>query len=99
MRTGITFSAFDLFDAGCVKIFEEAKRLYDYLICVLQTDPTIDWQKKNRHLQSLVERYIQLKECRPVDETFPYATEQALEDVLCSFKIDVPIIADDYASK
>jgi glycerol-3-phosphate cytidylyltransferase len=51
--------------------------------------------KKSRPLQSLVERDIQLKACRRVDEIFPYATEQDLEDVLCSFKIDVPIIADD----
>jgi glycerol-3-phosphate cytidylyltransferase len=46
MRIGITFSAFDVFDAGLVKIFEEAKRQCDYLICGLQTDPTIDWPKK-----------------------------------------------------
>ena len=50
-------------------------------------------------MQSVVERYIQLKGCKYVDEIVPYATEQDLEDVLRSFKIDVRIIGDEYASK
>ncbi|CAN1543509.1 cyt_tran_rel, cytidyltransferase-like domain [Flavobacteriaceae bacterium] len=40
MKTGITFSAFDLFHAGHVKMLEEAKRHCGYLIVGLQTDPT-----------------------------------------------------------
>ncbi len=99
MRTGITFSAFDLFHAGHVKMLEEAKRECDYLICGLQTDPTLDRPEKNRPVQTVVERYIQLKACKFVDEIVPYATEQDLEDVLRSFKIDVRIIGDEYASK
>jgi glycerol-3-phosphate cytidylyltransferase len=99
MKIGITFSAFDLFHAGHVKMLEEAKRECDYLICAIQTDPTIDRPKKNRPVQSVVERYIQLKGCKHVDEIVPYATEQDLEDVLRSFKIDVRIIGDEYANK
>tara|TARA_B110000091_G_scaffold212398_1_gene259057 strand:+ start:1942 stop:2367 length:426 start_codon:yes stop_codon:yes gene_type:complete len=99
MKTGITFSAFDLFHAGHVKMLEEAKRQCDYLICALQTDPTLDRPEKNKPVQSVVERYIQLKACVHVDEIIPYATEQDLEDVLRSFKIDVRIIGDEYAHK
>ena len=99
MRTGITFSAFDLFHAGHVKMLEDAKCECDYLICGLQTDPTLDRPEKNRPVQTVVERYIQLKACKFVDEIVPYATEQDLEDVLRSFKIDVRIIGDEYASK
>ena len=99
MKVGITFSAFDLLHAGHVKMLEDAKRECDYLICALQTDPTIDRPEKNRPVQSVVERYIQLKGCKYVDEIVPYATEQVLEDVLRSFKIDVRIIGDEYASK
>ena len=99
MKVGITFSTFDLLHAGHVKMLEEAKRECDYLICVLQTDPTIDRPEKNRPVQSVVERYIQLKGCKYVDEIIPYATEQDLEDVLRSFKIDIRIIGDEYASK
>ena len=99
MKVGITFSAFDLLHAGHVKMLEDAKRACDYLICALQTDPTIDRPEKNRPVQSVVERYIQLKGCKYVDEIVPYATEQDLEDVLRSFKIDVRIIGDEYENK
>ncbi|RTY91234.1 glycerol-3-phosphate cytidylyltransferase [Flavobacterium sp. RSP46] len=96
MRVGITFSAFDLFHAGHVKMLEEAKRHCDYLIVGLQTDPTLDRLGKNQPAQTVVERYIQLKGCKFVDEIVPYATEQDLEDILRSFKIDVRIIGDEY---
>ncbi|WP_016990575.1 adenylyltransferase/cytidyltransferase family protein [Flavobacterium sp. ACAM 123] len=99
MKIGITFSAFDLLHAGHIKMLEEAKRQCDYLIVALQTDPTLDRPGKNSPSQSVVERYIQLKGCSHVDEIVPYATEQDLEDILRSFKIDVRIIGDEYREK
>lgn len=99
MKIGITFSAFDLLHAGHVKMLEDAKSQCDYLICGLQTDPTLDRPEKNKPIQSVVERYIQLKGCKFVDEIVPYATEQDLEDVLQSFKIDVRVVGDEYMSK
>lgn len=99
MKVGITFSAFDLLHAGHITMLEEAKRQCDYLICALQTDPTLDRPEKNRPTQTVVERYIQLKGCKFVDEIVPYATEQDLEDILRSFKIDVRIIGDEYREK
>ena len=99
MKIGITFSAFDLLHAGHITMLEEAKRQCDYLIAALQTDPTIDRPEKNRPTQSVVERYIQLKGCKFVDEIVPYATEQDLEDILRSFRIDVRIIGDEYQDK
>ena len=99
MKIGITFSAFDLLHAGHIKMLEDAKRQCDYLICGLQTDPTIDRPEKNLPVQSVVERYIQLKACKYVDEVVPYATEQDLEDILRSFKIDVRILGEEYRDK
>lgn len=99
LRVGITFSSFDLLHAGHIKMLEEAKRQCDYLICGLQTDPTLDRPEKNKPSQTVVERYIQLKGCKFVDEIVPYATEQDLEDVLRSFKVDVRIIGDEYMNK
>lgn len=99
IRIGITFSAFDLLHAGHIKMLEEAKRQCDYLICALQTDPTLDRPEKNKPVQSVVERYIQLKGCRFVDEIVPYASEQDLVDILRSFKIDVRIIGDEYINQ
>ncbi len=99
MKVGITFSAFDLLHAGHVKMLEEAKRQCEYLICGLQTDPTIDRPEKNKPVQTVVERYIQLKACKHVDEIVPYATEQDLEDILRAFKIDVRIVGEEYKDK
>jgi glycerol-3-phosphate cytidylyltransferase len=99
MKVGITFSAFDLLHAGHVKMLEEAKRQCDYLICGLQTDPTIDRPEKNKPVQTVVERYIQLKACKHLDEIVPYATEQDLEDILRAFKIDVRIVGEEYKEK
>lgn len=95
-KTGITFSAFDLLHAGHVRMLEEAKMHCDYLIVGLQTDPTFDRPEKNRPTQSVVERYIQLKACKFVDEIIPYTTEQDLEDILQSLPIDVRILGEEY---
>jgi glycerol-3-phosphate cytidylyltransferase len=99
MKVGITFSAFDLFHAGHVKMLEDAKHQCDYLIVGLQLDPSIDRPEKNKPSQSIVERYIQLKGSRYIDEIVPYVFEQDLEDILRFFKIDVRIIGEEYKKK
>jgi glycerol-3-phosphate cytidylyltransferase len=99
MKIGITFSAFDLLHAGHVKMLEEAKQNCDYLIVGLQTDPTLDRPTKNKPTQTVVERYIQLKACKFVDEIVPYATEQDLEDILKSFTIDMRVVGDEYKDR
>ena len=86
MKIGITCSTFDLLHAGHIKMLEEAKSQCDYLICALQTDPTIDRpDTKNKPIQSLVERYIQLKGCKSVDEIVPYQTEKDLIDIFYEY--------------
>lgn len=99
MKTGITFSAFDLLHAGHIKMLEEAKLHCDYLIVGLQTDPSVDRPEKNKPTQSVVERYIQLKGCKFVDEVVPYTTEQDLEDILQAFHIHLRIVGDEYKDK
>ena len=96
---GITFSAFDFFHAGHVKMLEEAKSICDYLIVGLQLDPSIDRKEKNKPVQSIIERYIQVSSCKYVDEVVPYVTESDLEEILRSFKIDVRIIGEEYKEK
>jgi glycerol-3-phosphate cytidylyltransferase len=98
-KIGITFSTFDLFHAGHVKMLEEAKSVCDYLIVGLQLDPSIDRPKKNSPSQSIIERYIQLKGSKHIDEIIPYVSENDLEDILKSFKIDVRIIGIEYKDK
>jgi len=96
MRVGITCSTFDLFHAGHVKMLEEAKQHCDWLIVALQTDPSIDRPDKNKPVQSIVERYVQVAACKYVDQIVPYATEQDLEEIFMSFNLDCRIIGIEY---
>ncbi len=96
-KIGITFSSFDLLHAGHTLMLEEAKSVCDYLIVGLQTDPTIDRpDTKNKPVQTVVERYLQLRACKYVDEIIPYSTEQDLEDILSSMQIDIRILGEEY---
>ena len=97
MKIGFTCSTFDLFHAGHIMMLKEAKAQCDYLIVGLQTDPTIDRpETKNKPIQTLFERFVQLQSCRYVDEIVPYSTEKELVDILLSYPIDVRIIGEEY---
>jgi len=99
-KIGITFSTFDMLHAGHIAMLSEAKNHCDYLICGLQTDPTIDRaDTKNKPVQSIVERQIQLAACRYVDEVVVYQTEQDLIDLLLILPIDVRILGVEYEDK
>jgi len=96
-RIGITFSTFDMLHAGHIAMLSEAKNHCDYLIAGLQTDPTIDRpDTKNRPVQSIVERQIQLAACRYVDEVVVYSTEQDLRDLLLILPVDVRVLGVEY---
>ena len=96
-KIGITFSTFDMLHAGHIAMLSEAKNHCDYLIAGLQTDPTIDRpDTKNRPVQSIVERQIQLAACRYVDEVVVYQTEQDLVDLLLILPVDVRILGVEY---
>lgn len=99
MKVGFCCSAFDLFHAGHVMMLREAKRQCDYLIVGLQTDPTLDRPEKNKPIQSIFERFVQLEACKYVDEIVVYATEKDLLDILLSYPIDIRILGDEYKDK
>jgi len=99
-RIGITFSTFDMLHAGHIAMLAEAKNHCDYLIAGLQTDPTIDRpMEKNKPVQSIVERQIQLAACRYVDEVVVYQTEQDLIDLLLILPLDVRILGVEYQDR
>jgi len=99
-KIGITFSTFDLFHSGHIAMLAEAKNHCDYLICGLQTDPTIDRpDTKNAPVQSIVERQIQLAACRYVDEVVVYQTEQDLIDLLLILPLDIRVLGVEYEAK
>lgn len=98
-KVGFTCSCFDLFHAGHIMMLKEAKSVCDYLIVGLQTDPTVDRPDKNKPIQSIFERFVQLEACKYVDEIVIYATEKELLDILHSYPIDIRIVGDEYKQK
>lgn len=96
MRRGFTCSAFDLLHAGHVAMLEEAKSKCDYLIVGLHTDPTIDRPEKNKPVQSVLERFWQLRGCKYVDDIIPYDTEKDLLNLLKMLNPDVRILGKEY---
>ena len=98
-KIGFTCSTFDLLHAGHITMLEEAKHHCEYLIVGLQTDPTLDRPEKNKPIQSLVERQIQLAAVKYVDEIVCYQTEEDLQDLLLTLPIDVRVLGDEYKGK
>ena len=99
MKKGITFGAFDLFHAGHVLMLEEAKTACDYLIVCIQNDPSVDREEKNKPVQSIIEREIQVSGCRFVDEVIIYDTEVDLLNIIDQVDWDVRIIGEEYKDK
>ena len=101
MKIGFTCGAFDLCHTGHVLMFKECKEYCDYLIVGLHTDPTIDRPGKNKPIQSLEERKIQLEGLKYIDKVITYDTEEDLYDILSqnSYNITVRIIGNDWQGK
>ena len=95
---GFTCSCFDLLHAGHIIMLQYAKARCDRLIVGLQTDPT-DRPEKNKPIQSLEERRIQLEAVKYVDEIFTYDTEEDLYKKLLDINPDVRILGSDYIGK
>ena len=92
---GFVASCFDMLHAGHCLYLQEARSVCDYLIAALQEDPTIDRPHKNKPIQSLKERDIQLRSNRYVDEIITYKTEKDLEEVLQKIQPDIRIVGSD----
>lgn len=80
-------------------MLQEAKSICEHLIVGLQVDPSIDRPKKNKPIQSLLERQIQLNAIKYIDEVIVYYTERELKQILKSLPVDVRIIGSDYINK
>lgn len=98
-KVGFVASSFDLLHAGHIAMLREAKTQCDYLIAALQTDPTIDRSFKNKPVQSVFERFMQLQACKYIDEIVVYATEKELLDILQVYHIDIRVMGVEYKDK
>jgi glycerol-3-phosphate cytidylyltransferase len=97
MIVGITFSAFDLLHAGHVLMLQESKQQCDYLIAGLQVNPALERSSKTAPLQSLFERYTQLRGSTYVDEIIPYQHESEIHEILSARSIHKRFIGEEYA--
>jgi glycerol-3-phosphate cytidylyltransferase len=98
-RVGIIASCFDMFHAGHVLALYEAKENCDRLVVALQSDPTIDRPEKNKPVQALFERYVQVNACKFVDAIIPYDTEADLLNLLVGYEWDVRFLGSDYYNR
>jgi glycerol-3-phosphate cytidylyltransferase len=98
-KIGVVYSCFDLLHSGHYLFLEFSKNNCDILCVGLQTDPTIDRPEKNKPIQTLLEREIQVKGCRYVDNYFIYSTEEELIRSLELLKPDIRFLGDDYEGK
>lgn len=98
-KVGITAGAFDLCHAGHFLMFEEAKRMCDYLVVCLQEDPSRERPEKNKPVMSLAERMIILRGIKHIDEVVPYKTERDFYNILRTRKPDIRIIGEDWRGK
>ncbi len=97
---GFTCSTFDLLHAGHILMLKEIREHCDYLIVGLQTDPTIDRpDTKNKPIQSIIERRIQLEAVKYVDEIVVYDTEKDLENIFMVYPINTRFLGVEYKGR
>lgn len=101
MKIGFTCGAFDLCHAGHMLMFKECKEYCDFLIVGLHTDPSIDRPEKNKPVQSVEERMIQLEAIKYIDKVITYTTEKELYTLLSEnpHNINMRIIGSDWKGK
>ena len=100
MKIGFNCSSFDLLHAGHVTMLKMEKQLCDYLIVGLQVDPTVDRPGvKNKPVQTVYERYVQLQACRYADEILVYETEADLLNLIKTQTMHVRFLSDEYLNK
>ena len=98
-RIGFTCSTFDLLHAGHISMLAESKSKCDYLIVGLLCDPTHDRKTKQKPIQSMFERWVQLSGISYVDMIIPFSSEQDIVDMVLLIKPDIRIVGEEYKNK
>lgn len=96
---GITFGAFDFVHAGHVLFLNNCRSCCDSLWVGLHVDPSAERIDKNRPIQTVIERMIQLKACIYVDNVFAYETERDVLNVLGGFTFHKRFLDSSYRTK
>ena len=97
-KVGFTCSTFDLLHAGHVRMLEFCKQHCDRLVVGLQTD-VVDRPDKNRPVQTVYERWVQVKGVRWVDDVIPYSSESDLDNLVRTLPHDVRFVGEDWKGR
>ncbi len=93
---GFTCGAFDLLHPGHIHFLSECSKRCEELIVGLHSNPQLDRDWKNKPVQSLYERYIQLNGLAYVDQIIPYDTEKDLENMMGTLSINKRFVGSEY---
>ena len=100
MKIGFQCSSFDMLHAGHVTMLKQEKEMCDYLKVALQVDPTVDRPGiKNKPIQSVYERYVQLQAVKYIDEILVYETEDELLSLIKTQTMHIRFLSDEYIDK
>lgn len=91
MKIGFFPMVADILHSGHVLALEEAKKHCDLLIVGLHCKPTY-----KDPIQSIYERYMQLRAVKWVDEVIPYENSVRDADVFTSLEYDVYFLGEDH---
>lgn len=95
---GFIASAWDLLHPGHLLALKYASIKCNTLFVGLHVDPSKERPWKNRPVQSVFDRWVQLRATKFVqdNEIIPYETEADLLNILTGFQIDVRFLGEDY---
>jgi cytidyltransferase-like protein len=96
---GVLAGAFDLLHPGYIHLFEDAKRVCNYLMVALHEDPSVENSNKHKPIHSVDERMTILGAVKFIDEVVSYKTEKDLENLLHNIKPQYRILGSDYTNK
>lgn len=94
MKVGIYPMVADVLHTGHILAIEEAKRHCDYLIIALHCCPNY-----KQPIQTIYERYMQLRAVKWVDEIIPYYDVNDARNMLLSLDYDVYFLGEDHKNK
>ena len=91
---GLYPMAADILHTGHILAIEEAKNNCDYLIVALNCTPN-----NKTPIQSIYERFIQLRAIKFIDEIIPYQGKEDLELLAESLNYNIRFVGEDYIGK
>ena len=94
MKIGLYPMVADVLHTGHMLAIEEAKKHCDYLIVALHCCPNY-----KTPVQTIYERFIQLRAVKWVDEVIPYKDKEDAATLIQSFNFDVYFLGEDYKDK